>query len=120
MYKIAVQGNFSSAHNLRNYHGQCEKLHGHNWKVEVQCRADALDSSGMLLDFRILKEKLNQVLKEIDHCYLNEQKAFLSVNPTAENIAGFIYKQLKTGVPLLSRVIIWESENSRAEYCESI
>ena len=54
MYKIKVEGNFSSAHNLRGYKGKCEALHGHNWKVKVKLSTPTLDKCGMALDFKVL------------------------------------------------------------------
>ena len=118
MYKIQVEGNFSSAHNLRGYKGKCEELHGHNWKVEIVAAKVSLDKAGLLLDFHYLKKKLKAVLERLDHKYLNKIPYFKKVNPTSENIARYIYEQLKSGVPALSSVTVWESANSSATYEE--
>ncbi|MCU0666988.1 MAG: 6-carboxytetrahydropterin synthase QueD [Candidatus Omnitrophica bacterium] len=118
MYTIRVEANFSSAHNLRGYKGKCESLHGHNWKVEVSASSKNLPSSGMLIDFRILKDAVNKLLDTLDHKYLNKIAYFKKVNPTSENIARFIYVSLKKKCPQISAVTVWESENSCATYEE--
>ena len=118
MYKVRVEGVFSSAHNLRGYKGKCEALHGHNWKVEVVVSSEKLDKIGMLMDFKLLKEKLNTILEGLDHKYLNKQKPFDKINPTSENIARYIYDSLKLKIPNLSSVTVWENNTSSAIYEE--
>ncbi len=118
MYKIKVEGHFSSAHNLRGYKGKCESLHGHNWKVEVELAGDKLDKSGMLTDFKLLKARLNKILEKLDHKYLNKLPYFKRVNPTSENIAKFIYDNLALKLKGLKSVTVWESQNCRAGYEE--
>lgn len=116
MYSVKVEGNFSSAHNLRGYKGDCEELHGHNWKVELTVEKERLDKSGMVLDFRVLRNKLREVLSGLDHRYLNDIPYFRKINPTSENIAKYIFDKLKSlGVELKS-VVVWESERSAASY----
>ena len=133
MYSIKIESYFSSAHFLRDYRGKCEELHGHNWKVEVNVEAKKLDKAGMVLDFKDLKMKLNEILEKLDHKCLNHlayfkkvnpvrkktgKKAILSngVNPTSENIAQYIYNSLKSEVKSLKLVTVWESHNSCASY----
>jgi len=118
MYSLKVEGSFSSAHNLRGYKGKCEDLHGHNWRVEITIRSDKLDKIGMLVDFKYLKAKLNTVMEKLDHKYLNKLKYFKKINPTSENIAEYIYNELKSRVPLLSAVTVWENISSCAVYEE--
>lgn len=118
MYKIKVEADFSSAHNLRGYKGRCEKLHGHNWKVQVTVTKLKLDKIGMVLDFKYLKRELNKILEKLDHKYLNNIAYFKSVNPTSECIAKYIYDILKTKIPSLTCVKVWESENCSAAYYE--
>ena len=135
MYSIKIESYFSSAHFLRGYRGKCEELHGHNWKVEVTVEAKKLDKIGMVLDFNDLKMKLNKVLEKLDHKCLNHltyfkkinpvrkktaNKTKLSngVNPTSENIAQYIYKNLKSDIPNLKLVTVWENHNSCASYYE--
>lgn len=118
MFSIKVEAYFSSAHNLRNYKGKCEELHGHNWKVEVAVGKDMLDKIGMVLDFKDLKMKLNRVLEKLDHKYLNRIPYFKKVNPTSENIARYIYDSLKAGIKDIKSVTVWENNTSSAVYEE--
>ncbi len=94
MFDIFVKTHFAGAHHLRNYPGDCEKPHGHNWKVEVTVRATELDSLGMGIDFTVLKKHVKEVIDTIDHCDLNEHQAFAVKNPSSEHIAMYIYDNL--------------------------
>jgi len=118
MYRIKVEATFSSAHNLRGYKGKCEELHGHNWKVGVRVESRTLDKAGMLMDFKVLKNKLHDVLEPLDHKYLNEIVYFKKINPTSENIAKYIYDRLKVKGISCKAVTVWESENCSATYSE--
>lgn len=118
MYSIKIETYFSSAHNLRGYHGKCEELHGHNWKVGVVVASPKLDKTGMVLDFKYLKKKLNDVLEKLDHKYLNRISYFKKANPTSENIAKYIYDSLKQQIPALKSVTVWENNTSSATYEE--
>jgi 6-pyruvoyltetrahydropterin/6-carboxytetrahydropterin synthase len=116
MYSIKVEASFSSAHNLRGYKGKCEELHGHNWKIEAVASKSKLDKTGLVLDFKFIKNALNTILEKLDHKYLNNLSYFKKTNPTSENIAKFIYDNLKLQVPSVKSVTVWESENSSATY----
>lgn len=116
MYSIKVESSFSSAHNLREYKGKCEELHGHNWKVEVILKSARLDKTGMLVDFHIVKKHLVAVLEELDHKYLNTLPYFKKVNPTSENIAYYIFKKLRSRGVKVSAVTVWENVTSSATY----
>jgi 6-pyruvoyltetrahydropterin/6-carboxytetrahydropterin synthase len=116
MYRLRVEGTFSSAHNLSGYKGKCEELHGHNWRVEITVKSGRLDKIGMVLDFKSLKKRLSACLENMDHKYLNELPYFKKINPTSENIAEYIYKKLRTQVPLLESVTVWENNTSCATY----
>jgi 6-pyruvoyltetrahydropterin/6-carboxytetrahydropterin synthase len=118
MYIIKVEAYFSAAHNLSEYKGKCEALHGHNWKVEAAAKSDKLDKAGMVLDFKYFKSQLNKVLEKLDHKYLNHTAYFKKVNPTSENIARYIYENIRPKVPGLSSVTVWESDNALATYYE--
>ena len=128
MYSLRVEGSFSSAHNLRGYKGKCEDLHGHNWRVEICIKSRELDKIGMVQDFKYLKSKLNAVLEKMDHKYLNNIPYFSAagrsasgekrINPTSENIAKYIYNQLKNGIPALKSITVWENSTSCATYEE--
>ena len=122
MYELTVTTTFSSAHNIRGYEGACERLHGHNWRVEVFVCAEELDRLGMAMDFKRLKAETRSVIDGLDHCYLNETPPFDVENATAENIARFIYKKLSDALKgsnvRVSRVRVWESDSAAASYSE--
>ncbi len=122
MYEISVDETFAAAHNLRNYHGKCEDLHGHNYKVRVVLTGKELDATGLLYDFVHLKRAIQEVIKSLDHKYLNELPPFDTLNPSAENIARHIYdrtaKQLLqvANTAGISSVTVWETDTSAATY----
>ncbi len=122
MFELVVRTHFSSAHNLRGYQGKCEELHGHNWKVGVKLAAETLDHLGMVVDFKIVKQKLNEIITQLDHKYLNHIPPFTDINPSSENIAFYIYQELKNKIDnsriKLIKVTVWESADSSASYCE--
>ncbi len=122
MYEVVVYTYFSAAHNLRGYRGKCEELHGHNWKVSVKVGAEKLDQLGMVIDFKELKKTVNKVIQKLDHKYLNDVPPFDSINPSSENIAYYIFQELKKAINTerikVIRVSVWESEDSTATYLE--
>ncbi|MBF0235094.1 MAG: 6-carboxytetrahydropterin synthase QueD [Desulfamplus sp.] len=95
VYEIYVKDHFSAAHSLNGYNGNCAQIHGHNWIIEtfIQCRQ--LNSIGIGIDFREVKQTVKQLLKTVDHTHLNDLEAFKNTNPTSENIARFLYKELE-------------------------
>ncbi len=95
MFDIFIKTHFSGGHHLRNYPGNCEKPHGHNWNIKVTVRVSKLDELGMGIDFKILKQRVNTVVDELDHCDLNEYPAFQTCNPSSEHISRFLFEQLK-------------------------
>jgi len=123
MYELVVHAHFSSAHRLRGYRGKCEELHGHNWKVAVRLAADTLDNLGMVIDFTVVKQKLNKIMQKLDHTYLNELPPFDSLNPSSENLSFYVFHELKKKINndriSLKAVTVWESEDSLTTYSES-
>jgi 6-pyruvoyltetrahydropterin/6-carboxytetrahydropterin synthase len=119
-YEISVQSHFSGAHRLRYLRGKCEELHGHNWKVEVSVISNRVGKDGVVIDFGILKQKVDKVLKPLDHTYLNELPCFSGTEPSSESIAKYIFDRIKTELKghsvTLKRVTAWESETSSATY----
>lgn len=95
MYEVFIKTHFSSAHFLRNYPGNCEHLHGHNWEVQVAVRASGLNGIDVAIDFRDLKGIVGQIMSELDHINLNDHPAFQDHNPSSERIAEYIYGRLK-------------------------
>lgn len=122
MYEVLIKSDFSGAHNLRGYRGRCERLHGHNWKVEARFETAALNDIGISADFKELKSKLKTVLKRLDHAYLNKIPAFKKANPSAENIAKYIFEGLRVCLKKkdlsVKSVAVWESDSSCATYYE--
>ena len=122
MYEITVQKTFSAAHTL-DIGSEREELHGHNFKVEATIASEGLNTDGLVLDFRILKQWVSTILEDLDHTFLNDRAPFRDTSPTSEHIARFIYDRLeKNAVPLgleVSRVAVWESEGSKAVYTKS-
>ena len=118
MFEIRVESSFSSAHRLRGYKGKCEDLHGHNWKIEVFIQTEKLDKIGMVDDFKRMRTLLNQILKKLDHAFLNDLPYFKKINPTSENIAKYIFDKLqeKDKKLKLKKVTVWESDTSAASF----
>lgn len=120
MYEITIIRSFSAAHLLENIGGKCEELHGHNFTTEVTVAATKLNSAGLLIDFRLLKKWLAEILEDIDHKCLNDHSSFTGINPSAENIAKYISDKMESAVDKASvkviKVKVWESENAAATY----
>jgi len=121
-YNLKIVTDFASAHTLRDYPGACSRMHGHNWKVEVEVLATALDKVGMGIDFKEIKKATKQVTAELDHRYLNEIKPFDEINPTAENIAAYIYNGVSELVNndrvQVTSVTLWETERACVRYSQ--
>ncbi|MEO0100169.1 MAG: 6-carboxytetrahydropterin synthase [candidate division WOR-3 bacterium] len=112
MYLLKIKEDFSAAHALKDYHGKCESLHGHNYQVLVEIEVEKLPNKGYLYDFREIRDYLKAILP--DHKNLNE---FFSFNPTAENIAHWLFYKIKEKYPIKA-CEVWENENSGARYEE--
>ena len=120
MLDIFIKTHFSGGHHLRNYPGNCEKPHGHNWKVKVTVRATELDELGMGIDFKSLKQYVNQVIDDLDHRDLNDHPAFAKMNPSSEHIAMHIFNELKNELQTdrysLYSVTVRETDTSGVTY----
>ncbi|HEB55021.1 MAG TPA: 6-carboxytetrahydropterin synthase QueD [Gammaproteobacteria bacterium] len=121
-YRMKILTDFSAAHYLRDYEGPCSRVHGHNWKVEVEVSASRLDEIGMGLDFKLIKQATNKLIDRLDHQNLNELPPFDRQNPTAENIAAWLYRELSsilnTDVIRVASVTLWETERACVTYSE--
>lgn len=121
-YTLKVLTDFAAAHSLRGYPGDCSRVHGHNWKVEVEVSTRTLDSVGMALDFKTIREAAKRVAAELDHRNLNDLSPFREDNPTAENIAAYFYNELARNLNservTVEAVTIWETERACARYSE--
>ena len=119
MYILSVEREFDAAHYLRGYQGRCERLHGHRYRVMAHITAEKLDKTGMAFDFTMLKKILQEVLEKYDHRCLNEVSPFKKINPSAENIAATVYKELRRRLPkgvMLESVDVWESPEACATF----
>jgi 6-pyruvoyltetrahydropterin/6-carboxytetrahydropterin synthase len=118
MFEIFVEHTFAAAHALRNYHGKCENVHGHNYRVQVGLEGDDVDENGLLYDFAELKKRLRAASEYLDHQFLNELKPFDELNPSAENIARYLYQEIQREIKTasLAYVRVWETDTSCAVY----
>jgi 6-pyruvoyltetrahydropterin/6-carboxytetrahydropterin synthase len=122
MYTVTIQTEFSAAHIIRGYNGPCSRLHGHNWKVTVEAKTDVLDTIGMSVDFYVLQKKTEEIVAKFDHRDINSIPPFdKELNPTSENIARYIYDELKKLLPpqvKLSFVAISETGQYTAKFSD--
>jgi len=121
MFEVSVDETFAAGHALRGYKGKCENVHGHNYKVRVTLTGPELDSVGLLYDFVHLKKVIRDVIESLDHRFLNDFAPFDIINPSAENIARYIYeqsfKQIKpANGALISSITVWETDVTSATY----
>jgi 6-pyruvoyltetrahydropterin/6-carboxytetrahydropterin synthase len=120
MFTLFVRETFAAAHRLELYHGKCEELHGHNFKVEALIEGERIGREGMLLDFAILKARLRQILADLDHRYINEIPFFKERASTSEHLAIYVHDRLKEMLAgedvAVKEVRVWESDNAYAAY----
>lgn len=121
-YRMKIVTDFAAAHLLRDYPGVCSRLHGHNWKVEVDVVARDLDHVGMGLDFGDIKAATRELIGTLDHRNLNDLPPFDKINPTAENIAAYMYQRLSKEINdervKVDAITIWETERACVTYSE--
>lgn len=120
-FTLTTQLEFAAAHRLRGYDGNCARLHGHNWKVDISLTGSQLNDVGMLIDFKEIKRTGKQILAQLDHYYLNDIPPFdQDLNPTAENIAFYLFAQLSEALNneriRISAVRVWENERNSATF----
>jgi 6-pyruvoyltetrahydropterin/6-carboxytetrahydropterin synthase len=122
MFEVSVEETFSAGHALRGYHGKCENVHGHNYRVRIILQGPSLDSIGLLYDFTHLKRVIRGIIEGVDHKFLNDQAPFDAINPSAENLAKFFYdetlRQMKDAPDSarIARVTVWETDTTSATY----
>jgi 6-pyruvoyltetrahydropterin/6-carboxytetrahydropterin synthase len=122
VFELKVISHLAAAHQLKDLAGPCERLHGHNWKIEVRVKGDTLEKSGLLIDFKALKQATEQVLQEMDHHFLNELAPFQDRSPSSENIAQHVFRSLAQHLNgdhvKVWSVTAWESDTACATYTE--
>ncbi len=124
MFEVSVEETFAAGHALRNYHGKCENVHGHNYRVRVLIEGEGLDGAGLLVDFVELKRILRALIEKLDHTFLNDVPPFDQLNPSAENMAHYFYKEMAAALgggarpnPVrVAEVKLWETDTSSATY----
>jgi 6-pyruvoyltetrahydropterin/6-carboxytetrahydropterin synthase len=121
MFEVTIEETFAAGHALRNYRGKCENVHGHNYRCQVTLEGAELDEIGLLVDFVELKRVVHGVLDRLDHQWLNEFPPFDVLNPSAENMARYIYQQVAEGLKLrqgvrIALVKLWETDTAYATY----
>ena len=124
MFEVTIEKTFAAAHFLRDYHGKCERLHGHNYKVQVKVEGEKLAFNGLLVDFKDVKRLTDEALEKLDHYHLNETPPFDKLNPSAENIAWYIHGEvsrrlgeMRLETPVrVSEVKVWETDTCFATY----
>ena len=122
MFEVTVKTQFSAAHRLRGYDGKFENLHGHNWLAICTVQAKELDAMGVGIDLVMLKDKMNHILSKLDYKNINDVPPFDEKNPSAENIAKWLYdklsQDLNTATVRVTRAEVREFENCGAVYFE--
>lgn len=123
MYVVTARAHYDSAHFLRNYHGKCERLHGHRYVVEAALATEELDDSGLAFDFVEIKRHLRALADRLDHDNLNDLEPFTEIEPSAENQARYFYDELKARLPeamadALLYTRVWETPTQWAQYSE--
>jgi 6-pyruvoyltetrahydropterin/6-carboxytetrahydropterin synthase len=120
MFEVTIEETFAAGHALRNYKGKCENVHGHNYRCQVTLEGEQLDEIGLLVDFVELKRVVHSVLDRMDHQWLNDFPPFDKLNPSAENMAKFIYDGVSAGLgnanARVSGVRLWETDTASATY----
>jgi 6-pyruvoyltetrahydropterin/6-carboxytetrahydropterin synthase len=123
MFVVTVQAHYDSAHFLRNYHGKCERLHGHRYVVELALATTELDKAGIAFDFVDVKKHLRELADHLDHNNLNELPPFDTVEPSAENQAKYFYEEMQRRLPskMAEAIVyakVWETPTQWALYSE--
>ena len=121
MFELKIVTHFAAAHQLKMVAEKCENLHGHNWKVEVYLAGKSLNKAGVLMDFGEIKQYVSEIIKRLDHKFLNELDYFDdNTPPSSENIARYVATSLQAMIKEpeinVARVTAWESENACATY----
>ena len=121
MFEVSVEQTFAAGHALRNYHGKCENVHGHNYRVQITVAGEKLDENGLLVDFIELKGLMSRVVDYLDHRFINDLPPFDVLNPSAENLAKYFHDEVSSGFQAnlrvrISEVKVWETDTSLAVY----
>ena len=137
MYGLKTESSFDAAHFLTDYHGKCENLHGHRWRVVAYLEQEHLQTEGtmkdMVVDFGDFKQALRDLTEELDHSFIIEEGSlmdktitcleeegfelsFVPFRTTAENLAYYFYSKLKEKGFCVSGVEVYETPNNCARF----
>ena len=120
-FELSITTHFSAAHRLRGYPGNCARLHGHNWHVTLYIECEQLDEIGLGIDYKIMKDELKAALEPWDHYNLNDVPPFDTINPSSENVALELYKEMSNRLDndrlRVSRIEISETCTAKFTYC---
>jgi len=119
-FELSIETHFSAAHQLRDYPGDCARLHGHNWHVTLYVSCADLDELGLGIDYKVMKNELKQALKPWDHYNLNDVPPFDVINPSSENVARELYKEISAKLDNdrlhVSRIEVSETCTAKVTY----
>ncbi|MDX1496384.1 MAG: 6-carboxytetrahydropterin synthase QueD [Salinisphaeraceae bacterium] len=122
IYTLKVRTEIAASHIIEGHSGKCARLHGHNWKIDVEVQVKQLDPLGMGMDFADLKAETKAVTEPLDHRHLNDLPGFNGINPTAENVAAYVYREVSSRINTddvkVSQVTIWETDRASVAYRE--
>lgn len=135
MITVTKTVKFDAAHVLTNHQGLCKNLHGHTYRVDVSVTQAEGDASDMVIDFKDLKKIATEVICDrFDHAFIYNTQSegereiaavvekhgmrtvALQFRSTAENLARMFFGELKSRIPGISSVRVWETADSCAEY----
>ena len=107
---------FEAAHRLPNVPPghKCGRLHGHSFRIEIHIKGQVTEPTGWIMDFADMKKAFQPIYDRLDHYYLNEIEGL--DNPTSENLAKWVWEQLKPTLPELSKVLVRETCTSGCVY----
>jgi 6-pyruvoyltetrahydropterin/6-carboxytetrahydropterin synthase len=119
-YELMIRTDFAAAHQLRGYPGDCARLHGHNWHVELYVECEELDALGLGVDYKVMKRELKEALAAWDHYNLNDIAPFDTINPSSENVARVLYEEMSRRLDddrlRVSRIVIGETCTAKVTY----
>lgn len=125
MFEVTVERSFAAGHYLRNYKGKCENPHGHNYKIRVTLAGDRLDHAGLLVDFKDLKDVMQETIERLDHQMMNDVEPFTTINPSAENLARYFFTETNRKISSVTNarvhvkeVTVFETDTTTATYRE--
>jgi 6-pyruvoyltetrahydropterin/6-carboxytetrahydropterin synthase len=114
--RLTKSFHFEAAHDLPTFPAdhKCRRLHGHSFRFDAVVSGEVDPAKGYLIDYGDIKRVADPIVKRLDHYYLNEIEGL--ANPTAEQIAKWIWDRLKPQLPMLASIVVHETCTSACEY----